>query len=106
MRIKNLTCTVFINVKIEKLITTFPKKQKGMIKMKILNKFSEEQKQILKDNNIDIDKDFDEKSLEKLENKVYNKMMDNLDKNQDFTIKALKWEKILENQSQQKRLYL
>ena len=64
--------------------------------MKILNKFSEEQKQILKNNNIDIDKDFDVVTLEELEDVIYNKMMENLDKNQDFTSKALEWEKILD----------
>ncbi len=64
--------------------------------MKILDKFSEEQKELLKNNNINIEKDFDEESLEELEDKVYNKMMDNLDKNQDFTSKAEEWEKILD----------
>ncbi len=64
--------------------------------MKILDKFSKEQKALLDNNNIDIEKDFDEESLEELEEKVYNKMMDNLDKNQDFTPKASEWEKILD----------
>ncbi len=64
--------------------------------MKILDKFSKEQKVLLENNNIDIEKDFDEESLEELEEKVYNKMMDNLDKNLDFTPKALEWESILD----------
>lgn len=64
--------------------------------MKILNKFSEEQKELLKNSNIDIEKDFDENSLEKLEDKAFNKMMDTLDKNQNFTPKASEWEKILD----------
>lgn len=64
--------------------------------MKIINKFSKEQKQLLNDSNIDIEKDFNEKDLEELEDNIYNKMMDNLDKNQDFTPKALEWEKILD----------
>lgn len=63
--------------------------------MKILEKFSKEQKLLLENNNIDIEKDFDEESLEELEEKIYNQMMDNLDKNQDFTSKALEWEDIL-----------
>ena len=64
--------------------------------MKILDKFSEEQKELLNKNNIDIEKDFNEESLEQLEENIYNKMMDNLDKSQDFTPKALEWEKILD----------
>lgn len=64
--------------------------------MKILDKFSKEQKELLDNNNVDIEKDFDEESLEELEEKVYNKMMDNLDQNQDFTPKATEWEKILD----------
>lgn len=67
-----------------------------MIKMKILDKFSEEQKKLLNNNNIDIEKNFDEESLEELEEKVYNKMMNTLDKNQDFTQRALEWEAILD----------
>lgn len=64
--------------------------------MKILEKFSKEQKILLENNNIDIEKDFDEERLEELEEKVFNKMMDNLNENQDFTSKALEWEKILD----------
>ena len=64
--------------------------------MKILDKFSEEQKKLLNNNNIDIEKNFDEESLEELEEKVYNKMMNTLDKNQDFTQRALEWEEILD----------
>ena len=64
--------------------------------MKILDNFSEEQKKLLSNNNIDIEKDFDEISLEELEEEIYNKMMDKLDKNQDFTSKALEWEEILD----------
>ena len=64
--------------------------------MKILDKFSEEQKKLLNNNNIDIEKNFDEESLEELEEKVYNKMMNTLDKNQDFTQRALEWEAILD----------
>ena len=64
--------------------------------MKILDKFSKEQKELLNNNNIDIEKDFNEESLEQLEEKVYNKMMDSLDQNQNFTPKATEWEKILD----------
>ena len=64
--------------------------------MKILENFSKEQKELLDNNNINIEKDFDEDSLEELEEKVYNKMMDNLNNNQDFTPKAIEWEKILD----------
>lgn len=64
--------------------------------MKIINKFSKEQKELLDNNNINIEKEFNEENLEELEEIVYNKMMDNLDKNQDFTYKASEWEKILD----------
>lgn len=64
--------------------------------MKIKDNFTEEQKKLLKKVNIDIDKDFDETSLEELEDEVYNKMMDRLDKKQDFTEIAVKLEKILD----------
>lgn len=64
--------------------------------MKIDANFNEYQKELLKKENIDISQDFDEDSLEELEEKVYNLMMDNLDKNQDFTPKAEEVEKILD----------
>ena len=48
------------------------------------------------DANIDISQDFDEKSLEELEDKVYNIMMDHLNENQDFTPKAEEFEQILD----------
>ncbi len=64
--------------------------------MKILDRFTEEQKKLLQKLKIDIDKEFDKESLEDLEDKIYNIMMDNLDKNQDFTAKALEIEKILD----------
>lgn len=64
--------------------------------MKILDEFSEEQRQMLKDNDIDLEKDFDKKELEELEDKIYGNMMDNLDKNQEFTQKAEEWEEILD----------
>lgn len=64
--------------------------------MKINSNFSEHQIELLNKENIDISQDFDESSLEELEDKVYNLMMDNLDKNQDFTPKAEEFEKILD----------
>lgn len=64
--------------------------------MKINANFNEHQIELLKNNNIDISQDFDENSLEKLEDKVYNIMMDHLDKNQDFTPKSEEFEKILD----------
>jgi mRNA-degrading endonuclease RelE of RelBE toxin-antitoxin system len=64
--------------------------------MKILDRFTEEQKKLLQKLKIDIDKEFDKESLEDLEDKIYNIMMDNLDKNQDFTPKALEIEKLLD----------
>lgn len=64
--------------------------------MKINSNFNEHQIELLNKENIDISQDFDESSLEELEDKVYNLMMDNLDKNQDFTPKAEEFEKILD----------
>ena len=64
--------------------------------MKINPNFNEHQIELLKNNNIDISQDFDENSLEELEDKVYNIMMDHLDKNQDFTPKSEEFEKILD----------
>lgn len=64
--------------------------------MKINSNFSEHQIELLNKENIDISQDFDESSLEELEDKVYNLMMDNLDKNQDFTPKSEEFEKILD----------
>lgn len=64
--------------------------------MKINANFNEHQIELLKNNNIDISQDFDEKSLEELEDKVYNIMMDHLDKKQDFTPKSEEFEKILD----------
>ena len=63
--------------------------------MKIDANFNEHQVELLKNENIDISQEFDEESLEELEDKVYNIMMDHLDKNQDFTPKSEEFEKIL-----------
>lgn len=64
--------------------------------MKIKDNFTKEQRELLKQVDIDIEKDFDESSLEELEDEIYNKMMDRLDKKQDFTEIAVKLEKILD----------
>lgn len=63
--------------------------------MKIDNKFTPREIELLKKENVDIYKDYDEETLEELEDIVYNKMMDNLDKNQDFTPLAEEYENIL-----------
>ena len=63
--------------------------------MKIDNKFNEREKKLLKELNIDIAKEYDEKSLEEIEDVIYNKMMDSLDKNQEFTSLAEEYENIL-----------
>ena len=64
--------------------------------MKILSCFDDEQINMMQKENIDITIDFDYENLEKLEDKVYNLMMDNLDEKQDFTDIARKWELILD----------
>ena len=63
--------------------------------MKIANKFNGREKELLKEINIDIYKEYDEDSLEELEEIIYNKMMDNLDSKQDFTPIAEEYENIL-----------
>lgn len=64
--------------------------------MKIKSEFNKQQIELLENNNIDVSNDFDDKSLEELEDKVYNLMMDHLNKNQDFTPKAEEFESILD----------
>lgn len=64
--------------------------------MKIVDKFTNIQKKLLEDLQININEDFNANTLEKLEDKIYNAMMDNLDKNQDYTSKALEIEELLD----------
>jgi len=63
--------------------------------MKIKNRFSLREIELLEKEKVNLDKEYDFDSLEELENIVYNKMMDNLDKNQDFTPLAEEYENIL-----------
>lgn len=63
--------------------------------MKINRKFTSREIDLLEKENINIYKDYDKKSLEEIEDIVYNKMMDNLDKNQNFTPLAEEYENIL-----------
>lgn len=64
--------------------------------MKINRKFNERQIELLKKIKVDIEADYDEKSLEKLEDIVCDAMLDNLDEKQDFTPLALEYESILD----------
>lgn len=64
--------------------------------MKIKSKFDERQLELIAELHIDIEQDFNKKSLEDFEDKVYNKMMDNLDSEQNFTDKATEYENILD----------
>lgn len=64
--------------------------------MKINKKFDERQIELLAKINVDINKDYNENTLEELEDIVYDAMMDNLDKKQDFTPLAEEYEKILD----------
>ncbi len=63
--------------------------------MKIDDKFDGKEKELLKQIKVDIYKEYDEDSLEELEEIVYSKMMDSLDSNQDFTPIAEEYENIL-----------
>ena len=64
--------------------------------MKINKKFDERQIELLEKINVDINQDYDENTLEELENTVYDAMMDNLDDKKDFTPLAEEYEKILD----------
>lgn len=64
--------------------------------MKINNKFNERQIELLKKIRVDVDVDYNESSLEELEDIVCDAMLDNLDEKQDFTLLAEEYEKILD----------
>lgn len=64
--------------------------------MKIKSKFDERQLELIAELHIDIEQDFNKERLEYFEDKVYNKMMDNLDSEQNFTDKATEYENILD----------
>lgn len=64
--------------------------------MKINKKFDERQIELLEKINVDINQDYNENTLEELEDIVYDAMMDNLDEKQDFTPLALEYESILD----------
>lgn len=63
--------------------------------MRIDDKFYDKQKELLQKDNIDLEKEYDFNSLEEIEDIIYNKMMDNLTSNQDFTPLAEEYEDIL-----------
>lgn len=63
--------------------------------MKIDSLFNDREKQLLKEIDIDIYGYYDEDILNKIEDIVYNKMMDSLDKNQDVITLAEEYENIL-----------
>ncbi len=64
--------------------------------MKIDDKFNKRQIELLKQINVNIYVDFNDKTLEQLEDAVYDAMMDNLDDKQDFTSLAEEYENILD----------
>lgn len=64
--------------------------------MKINDKFDERQIKLLEKIKVDVNADYDESSLEELEDIVCDVMMDNLDEKQDFTPLAEEYEKILD----------
>ncbi len=64
--------------------------------MKIDDKFNKRQIELLKQINVNIYVDFNDKTLEQLEDAVYDAMMDNLDDKQDFTSLAEEYESILD----------
>ncbi len=64
--------------------------------MKINNKFNERQTQLLKKINVDINIEYNENTLEELEDVVCDAMLENLDKKQDFTPLAEEYEQILD----------
>ena len=64
--------------------------------MKINNEFNERQIELLKKINVDVNQDYNENTLENLEDTVYDAMMYNLDERQDFTPLAEEYERILD----------
>lgn len=64
--------------------------------MKINKKFDERQIELLEKINVNINQDYNENTLEELEDAVYDAMMDNLDEKQDFTPLAEEYERILD----------
>ena len=64
--------------------------------MKINKKFDERQIELLEKINIDTNRDYNENTLEELEDTVYDAMMNNLDEKQDFTPLAEEYERILD----------
>ena len=64
--------------------------------MKINKKFDKRQIELLEKIKVDVNADYDESSLEELEDAVYDAMMDKLDEKQDFTPLAEEYERILD----------
>ena len=64
--------------------------------MRINKEFSQRQIELLENLKIDISTDYDINKLEDIEDLVYDAMIDNLDKNQDFTPLAEEYEGILD----------
>ena len=64
--------------------------------MKINKKFDKRQIELLEKIKVDVNADYDESSLEELEDIVCDAMLDNLDEKQDFTPLAEEYEKILD----------
>lgn len=64
--------------------------------MKINDKFDERQIELLEKIDVDINKDYNEDTLEELEDVVCDAMLNNLDEKQDFTPIAEEYEKILD----------
>lgn len=64
--------------------------------MKINNEFDERQIELLERIKVDVNADYNENTLEELEDIVCDAMMDNLDEKQDFTPLAEEYERILD----------
>lgn len=64
--------------------------------MKINDKFDERQIELLERIKVDVNVDYDESTLEELEDIVCDAMLDNLDEKQDFTPLAEEYERILD----------
>ena len=64
--------------------------------MKINKKFDERQIELLEKIKVNVNADYNENTLEELEDIVCDAMMDNLDEKQDFTPIAEEYERILD----------
>lgn len=83
----------WINDKLQELRSESLYTSEGIV---IKDWFNQEQIELLKENDIDLDRTYNASELEQLEDLIYNIMMSNMDENGDYTEIAEKYEKIID----------